>query len=161
MPPANRSLVPGLDTVRLVSADHVEDEIASRLRHADQRYSRGRKRVVAALRAGAGPMTIPEILEHDGLAQSSVYRNLAVLEEVGAVTRIVTRDDFARYELAEDLTEHHHHLICSTCGRVTDFSLPAGTEASLDRALDRVAQDAGFRVEGHRLDLLGVCADCS
>ena len=143
-----------------MSADTVDDEIAIRLRRAEQRYTSGRRRVIDALRAGGGPMTIPEILEHDGLAQSSVYRNLAVLEEVGAVSRIVTTDDFARYELAEDLTEHHHHLICTECGQVSDFSLPDAAEADLDRALGAVASAADFTVETHRLDLVGVCPDC-
>ncbi len=144
-----------------MSTDATDDEVAALLRTADQRYTSGRKRIVAALRAGDGPMTIPQILDADGsLAQSSVYRNLVVLEEVGAVTRIVTRDDFARYELAEDLTEHHHHLICTSCGQVSDFALTPAVEADLDKALRTVARRTAFSVEGHRLDLVGVCADC-
>lgn len=136
-------------------------EVAALLRVADQRYTTGRRRLVEVLQAGGGPLTITQILAHDdSLAQSSVYRNLTILEEVGAVTRIVTRDDFARYELAEHLTEHHHHLICSACGDVVDFSLEAKTETALDRALGAVAKKLGFQVEGHRLDLLGVCSDC-
>jgi Fur family transcriptional regulator, ferric uptake regulator len=144
-----------------VSADALDDEVASRLRAADQRYTSGRRQLIDALRGGEGPMTIPQILGACGeLAQSSVYRNLAVLEEVGAVTRIVTHDDFARYELAEDLTEHHHHLICSGCGDVSDFALQPKVEAALDRALQGVARETAFRVEGHRLDLVGRCASC-
>lgn len=107
-------------------------------------------------------MTMSQILESDdSLAQSSVYRNLVVLEDVGAVTRIVTRDDFARYELAEDLTEHHHHLICSACGDVSDFSLPPQAESDLDRALGNAARKARFTVEAHQLDLVGICSDCA
>jgi len=139
----------------------VEDEVAALLRQADQRFTSGRRRLVAVLQVGGGPLTITQILAADrSLAQSSVYRNLTILEEVGAVTRIVTRDDFARYELAEGLTEHHHHLICSTCGDVADFSLDARAEASLDRALERAADRAGFRIDTHRLDLLGTCGSC-
>jgi len=131
------------------------------LRTADQRYTTGRRRLVEVLQSGGGPLTITQILAVDNsLAQSSVYRNLTILEEVGAVTRIVTRDDFARYELAEHLTEHHHHLICSTCGDVVDFSLNNKAEAALEKALSSAAIEAGFTVEGHQLDLLGVCADC-
>ena len=118
--------------------------------------------MVAALQSGGGPLTITQILSADtSLPQSSVYRNLTILEEVGAVTRIVTRDDFARYELAEGLTEHHHHLICSECGDVVDFSLDDEAESSLDRALRQAAADAEFDVEAHRLDLLGTCSQCS
>ena len=147
-------------TVLEIDAE-VDDEVAALLRQADQRYTRGRRRLVAVLQTGGGPLTITQILAADrSLPQSSVYRNLTILEEVGAVTRIVTRDDFARYELAEHLTEHHHHLICSTCGDVADFSLDARAEASLDRALQRAAERAGFAIDTHRLDLLGTCASC-
>lgn len=139
----------------------IDDQVTALLRRADQRYTSGRRRLVAVLQTGDGPLTINQILEADrSLPQSSVYRNLMILEEVGAVARIVTRDDFARYELAEHLTEHHHHLICSICGDVTDFYLETRAEASLDRALQRAADKAGFEVETHRLDLLGTCGSC-
>lgn len=140
---------------------NVDNEVAALLRQAEQRYTKGRRRLVAALQCGDGPLTITQILATDAsLPQSSVYRNLTILEEVNAVTRIVTRDDFARYELAEHLTQHHHHLICSKCGDVADFSLDSQTESSLDRAFQRAAVKVGFDLEGHRLDLLGTCSLC-
>lgn len=142
--------------------EELDEQIASMLAAADQRYTSGRRRLIAALRAAEGPATITRILEVDPtLAQSSAYRNLTTLEQVGAVTRIVTGDDFAHYELAEHLTEHHHHLICSSCGDVSDFSLDTRTENTLDRALQRAAGSADFTVDNHRLDLLGLCASCS
>ena len=140
---------------------NVDNEVAALLRQAEQRYTTGRRRLVAARQCGDGPLTITQILATDAsLPQSSVYRNLTILEEVNAVTRIVTRDDFARYELTEHLTQHHHHLICSKCGDVADFSLDSQTESSLDRAFQRAAVKVGFDLEGHRLDLLGTCSLC-
>jgi Fur family transcriptional regulator, ferric uptake regulator len=145
-----------------VASNDLDEIVSSRLRTAQQRYTRGRRRIIAALREGTGPMTIPQILASDQhLAQSSTYRNLAILEEVGVVSRIVTRDDFARYELAEDITEHHHHLICSSCGEVADFSLQPGIEAELERALAKVARQSSFEIDGHRLDLVGLCGACT
>lgn len=139
----------------------LDDDVAARLRTAEQRYTGGRRRLVAVLRESEAPLTIQQILAADrALAQSSVYRNLAILEEVGAVSRIVTHDDFARYELAEDLTGHHHHLICTACGDVSDFSLTPAVEDELDSALRKIAKRSGFDPEGHRLDLVGVCGDC-
>src|SRR6476646_4825571 len=91
----------------------------TRLRADGQRYTPRRRALVELLAATDQPLTIPQLLEHRrDLAHSSAYRNLAVLERAGVVHRIVTTDEFARYELAEDLTEHHHHLICSRCGTV-------------------------------------------
>ncbi len=146
-----------------MTADLLHDDVSGLLRSGDHRYTTGRRRVVTALHDADGPVTIPEILDLDSdLAQSSLYRNLAVLEEVGAVTRIVTHDDHARFELAEALTDHHHHhLICTHCGSVTDFALSPDTEATLDRAFGRVATTAKFQVDGHRLDLVGTCVDCT
>lgn len=141
--------------------NEVDDKAAALLRRADQRYTSSRRRLVAALQAGDGPLTITQIVAaDDSLPQSTIYRNLATLEEVDIVTRIVTSDDFARYELAEHLTGHHHHLICSECGDVIDFALDARTETNLDRTLHRAAGKVGFRVDAHRLDLLGTCAAC-
>jgi Fe2+ or Zn2+ uptake regulation protein len=134
----------------------------SRLRADGQRYTTGRRALVDALAASPRPLTIPQLLEQGrSLAQSSVYRNLAVLERAAVVHRIVTADDFARYELAEDLTEHHHHhLICAQCGDVTDFTLPGALEDELDAAAAKVARRTGFSVDRHQLDLVGTCPTC-
>jgi len=94
------------------------------------------------------------------LATSSAYRNLVVLEQAGAVHRVVTREDFARYELAEELTEHHHHLVCSSCGRVRDLSSDADIER-LMKAVSAKASQEGFTAIAHRLDIVGLCEDCS
>jgi Fur family transcriptional regulator, ferric uptake regulator len=136
---------------------------AARLQADDQRYTSNRRQLIEVLAAAGQPVTIPEILaQQRGLAQSSVYRNLSVLERAGVVARIVTSDEWARYELAEDLTDHHHHhLICSSCGTVSDFTLSAKVEQSIDAAFVRVAKRSGFRLEHHRLDLVGLCGGCA
>ena len=136
--------------------------IADRLRSLGQRHTPHRRALVDVLAAAGQPLAIPDIIGSDrALAQSSVYRNLAALEQAGAVHRIVTSGDFARYELAEDLTAHHHHLICSTCGDVADFTAPASLEASLGRAIAKVADATGFAPAHHRLDLIGTCTRCA
>ena len=139
----------------------VHEIAAARLRADGQRYTAGRRALVEVLAAAEQPLTLPQVLErgHD-LAPSSTYRNLAVLERAAVVHRLRSSDEFARYELAEDLTEHHHHLICTSCGAVSDFTVPDELEQTISRALGRVATRARFDVEHHRLDLLGRCAQC-
>jgi Fe2+ or Zn2+ uptake regulation protein len=144
---------------RVASELHAE---VDRLLAADgQRYTTGRRRVVEVLAVAAQPLTIPEILERDGdLSQSSVYRNLAVLERAGAVQRVVATGEWSRFELAEQLTDHHHHLICASCGTVRDVTVPAALERSLARSLGDLASVEGFAIDHHRLDLVGRCAAC-
>ncbi len=143
--------------------DELHTTAAERLRADDQRYTRQRRALVDCLVEIDQPLTIPQLLNRQpGLAQSSAYRNLAVLERAGVVHRIVTSDEFARYELAEDLTHHHHHhLICSSCGDVTDFEVSEAVEHELEAALAKVARRTGFQVSAHRLDLVGTCPTCS
>jgi Fe2+ or Zn2+ uptake regulation protein len=132
------------------------------VRDAGQRYTRQRRRLVELLADAARPLSIPQILRGGReLKQSSVYRNLSDLEQAGVVRRVVSDDEYGRYELAEELTGHHHHLICSSCGRMSDVGLPEGIESELDRALDRLAKRAGFASVVHRLDLVGLCGDCA
>ncbi|HEX2575106.1 MAG TPA: Fur family transcriptional regulator [Aquihabitans sp.] len=141
-------------------ADDLHLAVSARLRAVDQRYTARRRSLVEVL-AGAGrPLTASEVLAAGGLAQSSAYRNLAVLETCGVVHRVAGSDEFARFELAEDLTDHHHHLICTSCGLVTDFTVSDVLERSLETAMETVAGTTGFAPDHHRLDLLGRCASC-
>ena len=126
-----------------------------------QRLTPKRAAIVEVLAQAARPLSLPEILDSgDGLAQSSVYRNLVVLEQAGVVHRIVTTES-ARYELAEELTGHHHHLICTSCGTVEDVPASAGLESSLADAVAQIEGSTGFRTKTHRIDLVGLCRRCS
>jgi len=140
----------------------LRERVANRLRAHQQRLTAGRLQLIEVLAGADRPLTIPEILQaRADLAQSSVYRNLVVLEAAGVVHCLITRDEFARYELAEDLTVHHHHLVCAACGRVEDLPATPALERSVAAAVALAARTNGFQTAHHRLDLVGVCADCA
>jgi Fe2+ or Zn2+ uptake regulation protein len=139
----------------------VHETVAALLGQDGQRYTESRRRLIDIL-AGAGrPLSIPEVLSADAVAQSSAYRNLVVLEHAGVVERILAADTCARYELAEGIIEHHHHLVCLTCGSPADVTLAPGFERAIEAAVHEVADATGFRPSGHRLDILGLCDRCS
>ena len=139
------------------------DQLAtSQLNSINQRYTTNRRKIIGILQEATKPITINQILESNSdLAQSSVYRNLAVLEQAGLIVRIITNDDHAHYELAEHILDHHHHIICSPCGEILDFHLSAKIEKALEESLQKIADDFGFSIDRHRLDLLGTCGDCT
>jgi Fe2+ or Zn2+ uptake regulation protein len=140
----------------------LHQEAASRLETSGQRYTRTRRRLIDILARAGMPLALPEIVRgRKDLPQSSVYRNLAGLEEAGVIRRVQSEDGSGRYELAEDLTGHHHHLMCSRCGRVQDLHIPPGLERQLDRTLDTLAREARFATVSHRLDLIGLCRSCA
>ena len=90
-----------------------------------------------------------------------MYRNLAALEQAGVVRRVLTDEEFGRYELTEELTGHHHHLVCSNCGAVEDVDFAPGFEETLESQLAELADRTGFSTVSHRLDLIGLCRACA
>lgn len=139
----------------------VHDAVGVRLAHVDQRYTRLRRLLVETLAMAARPLTIPEIVATTpGLPQSSAYRNITTLIEVGVVRRVPGTDDHGRYELAEELSGHHHHLVCTHCGRVDDVPSSGLLERALGDAAQAVADKQGYQVSEHRFDQLGLCPDC-
>ena len=151
-----------MDSIALVSpAADLHDVAAERLGRQGQRYTPGRRVLVEVLAEADAPLTILEVVARgDALAQSSAYRNLSVLEQAGVVDRIISGQERARFELAHDLTAHHHHLICSACGSVRDFTVSERLEAQLERTLRLTAEQNDFDVQHHRLDMVGTCAAC-
>jgi Fur family transcriptional regulator, ferric uptake regulator len=142
-------------------ADDLHGVAERRLRRVDQRYTSGRRAIVELLVSARHPVSISEIAELlPELPRSSAYRHLTDLQAAGMVRRVAASDEFTRFELAEDLTEHHHHLLCVNCGKVTDVTLPAGFEQQVAGAVSDLAAAEGFQPQSHRLDILGLCANC-
>lgn len=152
-----------------VDNSDVHAEVARRFGQHNQRYSSKRRAIVSMLETSDRPLTISEILKlsenfkgkNNEIAQSSLYRNLVVLEQVGAVQRVVSTDDNGRYELNEEILGHHHHMLCSVCGDVRDVVVPEQLEQKLDLALSEIARRSGFKLDQHRLDLIGRCRKCA
>lgn len=141
--------------------DDTHTTVDELLRRTRQRYTPGRQRLVQLLVDAGRPVTIPELQDLGApQSQSSLYRNLATLEQCGAVRRLASTDDVARYELTEELSGHHHHLLCSVCGRLEDVVLPPRIEKALADAADEARRQANFDVDSHRFELVGTCAAC-
>ena len=142
-------------------ADDMHSVAEHRLRRIDQRYTSGRRAIIELLVSAGHPVSIADIAEHlPGVPRSSAYRHLGDLQAAGLIRRVTANDEFTRFELAEDLTEHHHHLLCLNCGKVTDVILPDGLEHEVTGAIGKLADAAGFQAHSHRLDVLGLCAAC-
>ncbi|MGH3442943.1 MAG: Fur family transcriptional regulator [Nitriliruptorales bacterium] len=145
-------------------SDHgaLHESVGERLRRVRQRYTPQRRHLIEVLAEAGRPLATADILDlGDDLAQSSAYRNLQVLEQAGAVRRLVTSADSpACYELAEDLTSHHHHLVCGSCGTIEDVELSPPLEQVLDAFSEELTAEGGFAADHHRLDIVGTCATC-
>lgn len=114
--------------------------------------------IVQAIDALPGAFTVDELASRVRLMDTTtgtatVYRAVAHLEQSGWVERVGDRRGSALYARcgAED---HHHHLVCTGCGRVE----PAG--CPLDAGLAQAAERAGFLLTDHEVTLYGLCPTC-
>ena len=109
-----------------------------------------------------GHISVEELLRQVKKANSkigyaTVYRTLHLLVESGLVEERRFGDGLARYEGRNEV-EHHDHMICLECGKIREFSNPHLMEIQ-----QRLAEENGFKIFRHRLELYGVCqnpSDC-
>jgi len=145
-----------------VSRADIDERVAQRLAEHDIRYTAGRRLTARALVGRAGPATAAQL--HDELGQevplSSLYRTLSLFDRAGINERTHDPDGVARYELAEWLLGHHHHLVCNKCGEVEDVALAADVEAQLADIVRAIADGSGYHATGHRIDVEGMCGSC-
>ncbi len=87
-----------------------------------------------------------------GLA--TVYRNLQVLEEAGQIDALRSRSGEMLYRICE-AEEHHHHLVCTKCGRAEEVELDG-----MEQAIQDLAVSHGYELLDHTLELVGVCRQC-
>lgn len=87
------------------------------------------------------------------IGRATIFRTLDVLAELRAVERIDLPNGEHAYVACEPA--HHHHVVCSVCGRNRDID-----DAGLRSVVREIAQRTGFRIDAHRLELFGRCPEC-
>jgi Fur family ferric uptake transcriptional regulator len=85
---------------------------------------------------------------------ATVYRTLEVLVRSGLVVERDFGEGFKRYEASRGVP-HHEHLLCTVCGRVTEFR-----DERLERMTTLLAETHDFSRQRHRLVIYGLCGDC-
>jgi Fur family transcriptional regulator, ferric uptake regulator len=151
---------PGHEGPALTTSE-LHELVEIHLRRIDQRYTAGRRAVVTLLAGFGRPMSISDIADAlPEVPRSSAYRHLSDLQLAGVVRRIAANDEFARFELAEDLTHHHHHLLCTLCGRVVDVTPSPHFERTVAVMVSELTSQEGFQASSHALDVIGHCAAC-
>ena len=90
------------------------------------------------------------------VARASIYRILDELERLHLVQRVQVGHDMARYEPVRGGDEHHHHLVCDSCGAVTPF-----TDEGLEAAIRKLSRRLPMQVDDHEIVLRGACETCN
>ena len=128
------------------------------LDEAGYRRTGARRSVAALIAARKGPFTAADLVADARarrlrIGRATVFRTLDVLADLHAVERIDLPTGEHAYVACEPA--HHHHVVCSSCGATRDVD-----DAGWRSVVRDIQKRTGYRIDDHRLELFGVCADC-
>jgi Fur family ferric uptake transcriptional regulator len=133
--------------------------IIKALDRAGYRLTEPRRSLAALIASHNGHFTAGELVSEArarrlGVGRATVFRTLEVLEALGAVERLDLPSGDHAYVVCQ--RSHHHHVICSQCGRTNEID-----DGDLRAVVNEIARRTGYRVDDHRLELFGLCPACA
>jgi Fur family ferric uptake transcriptional regulator len=125
---------------------------------AGYRLTEPRRALAGLIGTTTGHFTADDLIaasrrRHLGVGRATVFRSLDILADLGAVERLDLPSGEHAFVACEPA--HHHHVVCSRCGRSSDIA-----DSGLASILADVGRRSGYRIESHRLELFGVCPAC-
>jgi Fur family ferric uptake transcriptional regulator len=138
------------------AAVHAGNHLVDALERAGHRMTEPRREVAALVAARDGHFTAADLVEdagRRGIGRATVFRALDLFASLGLVERVDLPAGDHAYVACE--TAHHHHAICTGCGRSLDVD-----DAGLAEVLGAIGRRSGFRVTAHRLEIFGLCSAC-
>ena len=133
-------------------------EIVSAFETAGYRLTGPRRALAALIAAHGRHFTADELLDESrrrrlGVTRATIFRSLDVLADLGVVERLDLPSGEHAFVACEPA--HHHHVVCSSCGRTTGVADPG-----IERIAEAIGRDTGYRIDAHRLELFGLCPAC-
>lgn len=134
--------------------------VLRKLREMGFRETRARKALIELLLNSNQPLAISEIQDNlkktykIGTNKTTVYREISFLIDQQVAREVDFGDKKKRYESA--IGDHHHHLVCTNCGKIEDFEL----KQDLQNEEQRITSEKKFKVTSHTLEFFGLCANC-
>ena len=98
---------------------------------------------------------VKKVIPHISL--TTIYRNIEMLTDIGVLCRVKlarASDGRALYEINRR-HDHHHHLVCTKCGKIIEFNMCLFQEIG-----KRLASITQFKIDEHRLKVFGRCPKC-
>jgi Fur family ferric uptake transcriptional regulator len=134
------------------------ETIVAALGDAGYRLTEPRRALARLIGEQHGHFTADELVttsrrQRLGVGRATVFRSLDILTDLGIVERLDLPSGEHAFVGCE--AAHHHHVVCSSCGRSTDVG-----DTGIGPILEEVERRSGYRIERHRLELFGLCGSC-
>jgi Fur family transcriptional regulator, ferric uptake regulator len=133
--------------------------LIARLDEAGHRLTRPRRAVAELIEAQDGAFTAADLLDaararRIGVGRATIFRALDLFAELDVLERLELPSGDHAYVPCERV--HHHHVVCSRCGRTTKVA-----DCGIGAVAAEAARRTGYRIDAHRLELYGSCPDCA
>jgi Fur family ferric uptake transcriptional regulator len=130
------------------------------LRERELPFTQQRESVARVLFESTRHLSADEVAEElrqrgEQIGKATVYRTLALLVELGLATEHDFGEGYRRYQMQIGAAQYDH-MICTVCGRVTQFR-----HAALEQALEAITATADFQAITRQIKIFGTCNDCS
>jgi Fur family ferric uptake transcriptional regulator len=132
----------------------------------DGRWTVGRQSILDVFFKIRGHLTADDVYlgvrrMNPAIGMATVYRNLEFLTQQGLLNRYQFGEAKARYELNDDERDHHHHIICTKCGKIKDYSEFIEREMMLMKDLEKeLSRKHNYEISSHQLHFYGLCDKC-
>ena len=131
------------------------DLLKSSLKKRGYSLTEARQKVFLAL-LDKEPQTMQQLVAAcQQIDRASVYRTVSLFEQIGVVQRLQIGWKY-KLELSDSFHRHHHHLTCVNCGKI----IPFNESKDLGTSLRQIALSNGFVMQGHQLEIQGLCSVC-
>ena len=140
-----------------------------KFRGCGYRITAGREAILDALSKSDKHLSAEDIYmkvhpKYPNIGLTTIYRTLDVLVQLGLVFKFDFGDKRARYELAEGPkgAHHHHHLVCTKCRRVLDYTDFIDEEVELLNQTEKgLSKKYNFKITNHLIQFYGLCSNCT
>ena len=130
------------------------NDLATAIEGQGYRLTAPRLRVLESIAGRDSNFTAEEVCaDVPGVGRATVFRTLKLLVERGLLCKMILHDGSPRYSFP--LTGHHHHLVCVSCGAITEFQ-----ESEIEQLLSQLGVSKAGTIVGHRIEVYVVCPTC-
>ncbi len=122
------------------------------LKNSGFKLTKNRCEILKILLNSQKPISLKEIqTKVNNCDFASIYRIINLFVELKIVRKVNFGEKFLRYEI-ENEKKHHHHLVCTKCGKVSflDYCV-----------VDEIEKLTKFKIEEHNMEFSGICPECT
>jgi len=144
----------------MISYEKLLEQFKKLLKHNTLKFTKQRELILKFLYENDDHFTPEDIYmllkkeyPDTNMGIATVYRTLTLLEEAGMASSISFGTQGKKYELG--LKKHHDHLICTSCGDITEF-----LDEIIEDQQEKIAKKFNFQMTNHTMKIIGLCQNC-